>query len=134
MDYKPRIVYGEGMDLTVQFEFPPDGDPFGESVEASNVVTTAADGGLQNNQQFVAKAFKPKFIFVTSAIQAEFHTFALAWGLLKRTFLYYPHSDVDTGVITCTLVNDKIDYGRPLPDGMGGFLYEFTIGLRAVIS
>ncbi len=134
MDFKPRIVWGDALDQVVVFEFPPEGDPFGESFEAANVTTTAADGGQQNNQQFAVRIYKLNFIFITGAIQAEFDAFVLAWGSLKKSFLYYPHTDVETGVITCTLVNDKIEYGRPQPDAGGGFLHTFTISLRTVIQ
>ncbi len=132
MDFIPRIVYGDEDQFLIAFEFPPEGDPFGEKPKAVNNTVIAADGSLQSNQQFIERTFKVKLAFVSAALKAEFDEFFTSWGSLKKQFTYYPHSDVDTGAIEPTLVTDEMDYKRPLPAGGGEFLYEFDFVMRTV--
>ncbi len=130
-DHIPRIVYGS-VPTTIQFIYPPEGDPLGEIPKASNVTTLSANGQIQNNQKYVARFYSMKMFFVSETVKALFDTFFLDHGSLKMSFTFYPHSDVDTGLITVTLMDDEIAYKRDLP-ASDGFLYSFSMNLRELL-
>lgn len=132
-NFIPKIVYGDSLENTLVFEFPPDGDPFGEKAHAQNVTTKAADGSLQNNQQYFERFYKVKISFASQAFKDDFDAFFKAWASLKKSFNYYPHSDVDDGMISASMDNDDIDYKRPLPGATAAtFLFDFEFTLRTV--
>lgn len=130
-DFIPRISYGSGPTV-VAFTYAPDGDPVNEVAKTYTTSTTSASGVIQANQKYIESIRTLKVSFVSSTIKTNFQTFFETWGSLKKTFTFYPHTDVDTGSLTCTLVDDKIEYDRDLPDGSGDFLYTWKFSVRSL--
>ncbi len=133
MNYIPRIQYG-AVPVLIQFEWPPEGDPHGEQDRGVSTTLIAATGVQQTNGAFVETTKKVKVNFVSKDVKEAFQAFFLEWGWLKKQFNYYPHSDSDAGLAAWSLVDDKIDYARVMPDDAGDFLYSFEFNLRRVIS
>ena len=131
MDFIPRISYGSGPTV-IAFTYQPESDPLNEVVRSFAVTSTAANGALQNNQKFLERLRTVKLAFVSSALKTSFDTFFTTWGSRRKSFTYYPHTDVDTDSITATLTDEKIEYNRDLPDGNDDFIYSFKFNLRSV--
>jgi len=133
-DFKPRIVYSSGPAVTITFELPPEGDPYPEKMQATNITAVSSGGSIQCNQLFQEEILGPiKLTFVTEALANSFRTFFETWGSLKKSFTYYPHGDVSTGSGTYTLVDNDVQFNRILAGATAGtFLYEFDFTIRRV--
>lgn len=132
-NFIPRIKYDATYSTTIAFDYPPEGDPWGETERTIGTRTTSASGVIQYNQTYLEKIFKVKLRMVSSTDVTAFKTFFESWASLKKDFKWYPHTDVDTGMIVVTLEDEAIEYKRILPDGSGDFLYEFGFSMRLIV-
>lgn len=133
--YIPKIVYDPGGgDQTIEFEVPPEGDPFGKSYEPSQVIRESGSGIQQTLTDFIAIENEVTFAFISEAIKTSLETFLETFAIFGNTFDYYFDKDDAATKITVTLAKNsrKPDFEVITRRGTG-FIYRLQLTFRRVI-
>jgi hypothetical protein len=135
MNFIPKIEYTERITSTlktVTFSSPPEGDPFGESVEDNVRITKTNDGTRQTQFNYTEAKLDIEFIFQTQAVYDAFKLFIKEHARYGRTFKYYPSSD-EVEFEEYYLDVKKVSYKKPIPSAtLGEFEHDFKFRLSRV--
>lgn len=133
--YIPKIEYIELNTLTaksITFGSIPEGDPLNEEYKHSSTITTSNNGTKQTAHNYVRKGYSVEFLFQSEAIKALMLTFINDHAMRGGKFNYFIHSDeVEFEEFEIDSKNFKLS--RPIPDGAGGFEYDFKFKMSRVV-
>lgn len=136
MNFIPKIVYNElvtGIEKTVQFDSPPEGDPLGERYRAIQTSRRSTAGVRQTQHNYNLLTYRLKFIFQLEDTYQDFKDFYLNHASKGGSFKYYIHSDeVEYEVFEFKMgtFNPK----RPIPSAtLGEFEYDFNFQIEKVL-
>ena len=134
-NYIPKIEYIEVNTLlpkSITFDSPPEDDPFNEEYKHSTTVTTSNNGSRQYSYNYGRKYYSLEFIFQSEATKLAIEDFFNNHAVRGGKFNYFPHSD-EVEFEEFEIEGKDIDFGRPIPDGTGGFEYDFKLEMSRVI-
>ena len=127
----PKIIYDVGAgDVTIQFEYPPQGLDFeGKNYKFVNKVTEATNGNYQTSDNYTEDERNFKFKQVKKTIVDQLETFFLDFaGPKRRTFKYYVHSD-EVDFLEMKISRRQSTF-RPKRTGWASSNNEFTYELQ----
>lgn len=134
-NYIPKIEYTEintNIVKTITFSDPPEGDPLNEEFKHSSTVTTSSNGQRQTAHRYYRKSYEVEFLFQNETIKKQVEDFFNLHASRGGKFKYFIHSD-ETEFEVMEIDGKKIDFGRPIPDGSGGFEYDFKLKMSRVV-
>ena len=129
----PEIQYDAGPVITITFDLPPSKDPFNEKVRGNFRTTTSANGTTQTSHYYNEEVRAVSFTFVTKAIADLVRTCYKDFLAKGKTITYIPDVDTPGTTFNYTWAGKDLNIKRSIPDGAGGFLYDFTLIFRRVI-
>lgn len=134
-NFIPKIEYIELNTLTpksVNFDTPPEGDPFGESYKHSSTVTTSNNGQRQTQHNYVRKMYDLEFIFVSETIKDAMVDFINNHAAKGGKFNYFVHND-ELASEEMELDGKGFKLKRPIPAAGETFEYDFKFKISRAI-
>jgi len=137
MNFIPKIEYtelGTGLQKTIIFNNPPEGDPFNEEISTSNIVTTSNNGNRQTQHNYSMEKIKINFTFVSEAVKDQVKDLLINHAFLGGKINYFPSSD-EVDFKTYYITDKKLKLSRPIPVGdfSGQFEYDFALNFLRVL-
>lgn len=135
MNWIPKITYTEintGLAKEFIFDSPPEGDPFNEEYKHKTTVTTSSNGTNQTQYNYGKKVYSLEFIFQSEITKEAVKDFFNNHAIRGGKFNYYPSSDEAT-YETFEIEGKGVSFKRPIPNGVGGFEYDFKIKMSRTI-
>ena len=129
MNFIPKIEYVElftGTAKTINFDFPSDGDPQGEELRISSVVTRSNNGEVQTQFNHIRELQTHNFLFVSEAVKEQVKDMIVNHSALGGKVNFFIHNDEPEFEIV-KYTEKRIRFRRDLADGNGDFLYRFRL-------
>ena len=112
--YQPKIEYNDaaGVVQTIEFEYPPEGDPLNEQLVAKWKEKYSESGQYVRVFKYTLHRFKLKFKFINPDIAAQIQAWYLAHGQLGEDLKLFPQADeTDFHTVRCMTKSLKFDRG-----------------------
>ena len=136
MNWIPKIVYNEigtATLKTVTFDYPPDGDPYNEKRSANSTTTRSTSGKTQTQYNYNTEKFTLEFKFQSQDVMDDVIDFIDNHAFYGGSFKYYPSSD-EVDYDTYEYDGNSLSIDRPIPNGTGGFEYNFKFSILRAIA
>lgn len=129
-NYIPKIEYEHPTSgtTTINFELPPQGDIYSESIRSRVKETVTGAGVVQAQFQYFDRSINIKFTFITPTIESQVRDFFLVAGKGGFEFKYFPSND-EVDYFTCILVKPQYKPKRVVREGTD-FIYDFDLRMR----
>jgi hypothetical protein len=135
-NFTPKIEYTElntGTPKSVNFETPPEGDPFNENYQSFSTVTNSNNGQRQTAHNYARKFYALEFIFQSETVKDEVIDFINNHATRGGKFNYFIHSD-EIEFEEMELEGKKFSLDRPIPAAIAGdFEYDFKLKISRAI-
>lgn len=128
----PEIQYGAGP-TTLNFTYPPEGDPQNESLSGDLIVSKSLDGTQQTQWNYTEEIITLNFVFLTKTQLDNLRTFYTSHAVKGNTFTFLPSDDEVTS-FTMTLADYRFQPRRVWSDGSSDFIYEVQMSFRRVYT
>jgi len=128
----PRIQYGGGP-TTINFTYPPEGDPENEVLRGDVRVSQSNSGNEQVQWNYTEEIWTINFVFLSQTELDNLRTFFTSHAVKGNTFTYFPSNDEATN-FTMSLADHNFRPKRVFSDGSGDFIYEVSIQMRRVYT
>jgi hypothetical protein len=133
-NYIPKIVYGSGP-TTIEFDYPPRKDPFGQDLQHVGKVVESKNGTQQVLTDYIVKKNDITFSFLTDAKKTAIETFLTTHAFLGNSFTYWEDKNdaLTARTVTLDTAGRRVDF-KVLTRKGSGFLWELTLKFREVIA
>ena len=135
-NFIPKIEYvelGTGTPKTVQFDSPPEGDPFRERLRINQRSRRSTSGVRQTQFNYSEQRYTLNFTFQSETVKAAFEDFYLNHAGRGGSFNYFESSD-EVAFLTFELRIGDVQFSRPIPSAtLGEFEYDFRFNVERVL-
>lgn len=130
-NFIPRITYSA---TTINFTYPPEGDPQEEFLRGDVVLSRSNSGVEQLQWNYTEDIWTIKFVWLSATEVGNLRTFFTSWAVKGNTFTFYPSNDTLGTSYTMSLASHDFNPVRVFNDGAGDFIYDVTMMFRRVYS
>ena len=125
----PKIIYNS---ITLNFTFPPEGDPINERLTARSKKTVSLNGTEQTLWQINEEIITVNFKFLTQTELDSLRTMWDDWGSHGKDIEYFSSND-EAARGTFTIATAIFPPNRVVADGSGDFNYDVTMSFRRTL-
>jgi hypothetical protein len=130
--YIPKIVYNA---TTIEFDYPPEGDTFGERLKFNGRITKSRSGVQQTITNYIEQINGITYSFVSESVKQSLNTFLITHGLLGKDFEYWFDKDEVSTKFTVKLDSSSMNPKFNIITRKGeGFIYRLQLVYRRVIA
>ena len=131
-NYIPKIIYNS---TTIEFDYPPKGDTFGERIKFVGKITKSKSGVQQTVTDYLEGINTVTYSFLSEALKQSLNTFLTTHALFGKEFDYWTDKGDVATKITVRLDGSSMNPKFKVITRKGtGFIYELKLAYRRVIA